>query len=237
MKLQKTICYKISKLYHYQSDLGNPNSATNARITFHLCSYSKFMSPIILHFTKIKPLKITKKCFFVSTKLLLWFLQYSNFRKKYLFELTDQKWPGDGPLKKKDFWRNLAISKVVPGTFWDWAKTKKEFSDIPLHNILFPKSFVNALAIFLDTYQGQSKHSRLVLQKTFLKKVYGPFLWMGFNCLKATEPLQGDTAIYFLPLILLISSVSAGWKVELTLQPLSDFEPGTHELRIQCLNR
>ena len=21
------------------------------------------------------------------------------------------------------------------------------------------------------------------------KKLYGPFLWMGFNCLKATEPL------------------------------------------------
>ena len=23
-----------------------------------------------------------------------------------------------------------------------------------------------------------------------LKKLYGPFLWMGFNCLKATEPLR-----------------------------------------------
>ena len=25
------------------------------------------------------------------------------------------------------------------------------------------------------------------------KKLYGPFLWMGFNCLKATEPLQRGT--------------------------------------------
>ena len=23
-------------------------------------------------------------------------------------------------------------------------------------------------------------------------KLYGPFLWIGFNCLKATEPLSGD---------------------------------------------
>ena len=28
------------------------------------------------------------------------------------------------------------------------------------------------------------------------KKLYGSFLWMGFNCLKATEPLQGDNLIY-----------------------------------------
>ena len=25
------------------------------------------------------------------------------------------------------------------------------------------------------------------------KKIYGPFLWMGFNCLKAIEPLRGNT--------------------------------------------
>ena len=25
---------------------------------------------------------------------------------------------------------------------------------------------------------------------------YGPFLWMGFNCLKATEPLQGDSLLF-----------------------------------------
>ena len=31
------------------------------------------------------------------------------------------------------------------------------------------------------------------------RKLYGPFFWMGFNCLKATEPLQGDS--YFLPFI------------------------------------
>ena len=28
------------------------------------------------------------------------------------------------------------------------------------------------------------------------KKVYGPFLCMGFNCLKVTVPLQGDSLLF-----------------------------------------
>ena len=27
-------------------------------------------------------------------------------------------------------------------------------------------------------------------------KKNGPFLWMGMNCLKATEPLQGDSLLF-----------------------------------------
>ena len=61
LELQKTICYKISQWCHYQSDLQNPNSATNDRITFHLCSYSKLVSPIIFISPK-KSLKSYKKC-------------------------------------------------------------------------------------------------------------------------------------------------------------------------------
>ena len=29
-----------------------------------------------------------------------------------------------------------------------------------------------------------------------LLKLYGPLLWMGFNCLKAAEPLQGDSLLF-----------------------------------------
>ena len=29
-----------------------------------------------------------------------------------------------------------------------------------------------------------------------LLKLYDPFLWMGFNCLKATEPLRGDSLLF-----------------------------------------
>ena len=28
------------------------------------------------------------------------------------------------------------------------------------------------------------------------KKLYGPFLWIGFNCLKATEPLRGESLLF-----------------------------------------
>ena len=28
------------------------------------------------------------------------------------------------------------------------------------------------------------------------KKLYGLFLWMGFKCLNATEPLQGDSLLF-----------------------------------------
>ena len=36
------------------------------------------------------------------------------------------------------------------------------------------------------------------------KKLYGPFLWIGFNCVKATEPQWGGTSLYItkLPSIL-----------------------------------
>ena len=27
-------------------------------------------------------------------------------------------------------------------------------------------------------------------------KLYGPFLWIGVNCLKATEPLRGDRLLF-----------------------------------------
>ena len=30
----------------------------------------------------------------------------------------------------------------------------------------------------------------------FRKENYGPFLWMGFNCLKATEPLRGYSLLF-----------------------------------------
>ena len=60
------------------------------------------------------------------------------------------------------------------------------------------QSFLNALAVFLAIYQLRCKRSRLMLQKKplFLKKSYGPFLWMGFNCLNAIESLQWDSLLF-----------------------------------------
>ena len=44
-----------------------------------------------------------------------------------------------------------------------------------------------------QTWQGQLVifSLKLLLQKKTLQ----PLLWMGFNCLKATEPLQGDSLL------------------------------------------
>ena len=34
------------------------------------------------------------------------------------------------------------------------------------------------------------------LSSKLKKKLSGPFIWMGFNCLKATEPLRGDSWLF-----------------------------------------
>ena len=81
LKLQKTIGHEISKWCHWQSDLVQPNSGTNGRITFRLCSYSKLLSPIMFTFHQNKALKMLWKMLFSSYKLLVWFLQYSTFRR------------------------------------------------------------------------------------------------------------------------------------------------------------
>ena len=46
---------------------------------------------------------------------------------------------------------------------------------------------------------------------------------MGFNCLKAEEPLQGDSLLFIIQF-----STLKGWKDELALEPPSGFEHGTH---------
>ena len=53
-----------------------------------------------------------------------------------------------------------------------------------------------------------------------------PFLWIGFNCLETTEPLEGD--INFLPLsfqefLVIIWLTLDRWKAESTLEPPSGF--------------
>ena len=35
-----------------------------------------------------------------------------------------------------------------------------------------------------------------IYRVNFFKKHYGTFLWMGFNCFKATEPLRGGTLLF-----------------------------------------
>ena len=39
-------------------------------------------------------------------------------------------------------------------------------------------------------------HDLTFFKKKKKKKLYGPFLWMGFSCLKASESLQGDSLLF-----------------------------------------
>ena len=48
---------------------------------------------------------------------------------------------------------------------------------------------------------------------TFKKKLYNPFLWMGFNCLKIKKPLQRDSLLFTTqsPGLLGTHLVGLGW--------------------------
>ena len=66
-----------------------------------------------------------------------------------------------------------------------------------------------------------------------------PFLWRGFNCLKAIKALKWDSLLFTtkflgIPGTHLINL--AGWKTKLTLESPSSFEPGTSGLGIQHHN-
>ena len=68
----------------------------------------------------------------------------------------------------------------------------------------------------------------------FLKKLYGLFLWMGFSCLKAREPLRRDSLVK--KFLVLIWLTSEGWKAEPNFEPPSGFEQAYPGLAIQRLN-
>ena len=48
-----------------------------------------------------------------------------------------------------------------------------------------------------DIDNSHHDHFMMNLKDVYSKKtLYNPFLWMGFNCLKATEPLRGDSLLF-----------------------------------------
>ena len=127
MRLRKTISYKISKWYHFQPDLGNLNSATNDRIIFHLCSYSKFASPIILNFTKIKPLKSNKNVFLLHLNC-----SFGSCHVRFRRKLGSWKWNNYEIMKRIAKITNLIFGKTQK-PFWtkgskmvSWRTTKEK---------------------------------------------------------------------------------------------------------------
>ena len=91
--------------------------------------------------------------------------------------------------KEKNLSAFLAVLKAVPGTFWDWFQKLKpnldfqRIFDIPLAQCIVSKEFLECIG-YISNYLPKSEKSS--------KKLYGPFLWTGFNCLKVTQPLRED---------------------------------------------
>ena len=56
------------------------------------------------------------------------------------------------------------------------------------------------LTIFAKKLHNKCLHNKLPVknkEKNYLNEnLYGPFLWMGLNCLKATEPLRKDSLLF-----------------------------------------
>ena len=61
-----------------------------------------------------------------------------------------------------------------------------------LKNIHYVAYFVMKIFNFADR--------QIFNSLSFLKKLYGPFLRMGFNCLKAIEPLRGGSLLFTIKL-------------------------------------
>ena len=80
--------------------------------------------------------------------------------------------------------------------------------------------------MFIQVYNDWCSSSDWVI--ITIKKLYGPSLRMGFNCLKTTEQPRGDSLLFTLSpyeFLVLIWSTAEEWKAKLTLDPPNGFQP------------
>ena len=138
--------------------------------------------------------------------------------------------------------------------FWHFLrftwKTKNKFrfsKDLWYSSCTISHFQIISWIVYISTYlpiylSRKSEWAQLTSssKKRFLKKLHGIFLWIGFNFLKATEQLRGHSLLFtplsFQEYLVLISSISEGWKFEPNLEPLCEFEPGIPGLGNQPLN-
>ena len=90
------------------------------------------------------------------------------------------------------------------------------------------------------TSRGVFRRSKHIVQVIFKLEKYfmGPFLWIGFICLKVIESLQGDSILFATSpkeFLILNLSTSEGWKAESTFEPPSGLETGTPGLGIHSI--
>ena len=87
----------------------------------------------------------------------------------------------------------------IYNNLWVQKPKKMDFqriSDNPLAKYLIFNEF-HECTKHISSYLSQSKHSRLVLQTTFFKKITLWCLFMdGVNSLKDAEPIRGDSSLF-----------------------------------------
>ena len=79
----------------------------------------------------------------------------------------------------------ISLNSFINGSPTIYSKKSYIYCKSPNHCLAF-------------LYGSKIPHPPILLwfNRSKKKKPYGPFLWMGFNCLKATEPLQGDSLLF-----------------------------------------
>ena len=94
-----------------------------------------------------------------------------------------------------------------------------------LHHMRILQDFSKQLCYILwNTCEERHIPSEIHYSK---KKLYGPFLWIGFNCLKAIETLRGDSLLFTTSLqkfLVIIWANSEGWKSESSMESLSIYQ-------------
>ena len=126
-------------------------------------------------------------------------------------------------------WLNFKISNHM---CWHSCNKCAEVADrLKEHVFIFCDSFIcPTIAVII---KGNSEI--VTFQVCRLKKTLWTHLWMEFNCLKITEPLQGDSLLFSSKCMGVPSAQLnwEGWKVESTLVPHKGFEHKTPWLGIQ----
>ena len=125
---------------------------------------------------------------------------------------------------KGSFNTQMQFSTIVPLILHFNALTSNlpHTENFIVHTAPCKKVFIhfiwNEKQLNFSGFKGKEKDLQQIILAGLerLKKLYGPFLWMGFSCLKTTQPLRGS---YFLPLssqkfLVLIWSTLEGWKAE-----------------------
>ena len=88
---------------------------------------------------------------------------------------------------KKEFTKKQKFLKKNFSENFYWINIQK-WRNILVFKIDFCKFFHNK--------QKSQKSIFLIKIFPWRKRIYGPFLWIGFSCVKTAEPLQGDSLLF-----------------------------------------